>query len=95
MDYSYSLNQETKTDFIYYENIKTDSKVEPIISFGEVNSDSGSIDYQILVEDIDQIATLTSVQLLLDGEVVKENNGDLNGSFTGLLSNKLYTLKVN
>ena len=95
VDYSYSLNGSTKTDFVYYENIKTSNKVEPTISFGEVSSDSGSINYEILVDDVDQIATIDNVQLLLNGEVIKENNGDLNGSFSELLSNKSYVVKVN
>ena len=93
--YTYNLNdgEGTHTDTIT-KDLKTVEKAKPVVEFANYSSDKTSVSYDVSVNDVDGILGVTSVELLKNGEPVQNNQGNLTGSFTGLLSDNLYSVKV-
>ncbi len=94
VDFSYTVNDTSISDWVDYANITTYAKVVPTLSFESSSSDKTSVKYKIKADDIDGVLTVQKVELLKNGESVAENGTLLEGSFTGLLSNADYSVKL-
>lgn len=94
VDFSYQTNGETITDWAGHKDITTEAKVAPTLTFDSSSTDKTSVSYSVSTEDADGILSITKVELLKNGESVKDNGTALSGSFTGLLSNNKYSVKV-
>ena len=94
VDFNYQSNGELLEDWVGEKNIKTINKVAPIVSVGSLSSNKTRIDYNISFEDIDNLLTITNVELIKNGVVIKNNGTLLSGSFDNLLSNNDYQIKV-
>ena len=94
VEFAYERGEDVVHDYVALYNILTEAKVKPIIHVENLTSDKTSISYQIQVEDEDRISNITSVQLLKNGEVVKENGTNLASVFNDLLSDNEYSIKV-
>ena len=94
VNYSYINGEDTIEDCVIYENFVTKKKVAPTFEFEELTSDKTSISYKVSCEDVDGVTSKVNVLLLKDGEQVSDNGNVLEGIFSNLLSNTLYTIKV-
>ena len=95
LTYSYDLNDGAGAKEVTKEiTAKTLAKQEPSVAFSSSVADKTSITYVVDTIDSDNILSINSVDLYLNGQIVKTNEKSLNGSFTDLLSNNEYTLKV-
>lgn len=94
VDYNYSQNNATVSDWIKTTQT-TQAKQTPTVSIATLNSDKTSIEYTLSMTDIDNTCTILNVQLLKDGSIVDTNTSISTGSFSDLLSNNEYTVKVN
>ncbi len=94
VDYTYTVNGEEMTDWVAIKGITTVAKVAPTLTFDELTSDKTSVSYAIQTTDADNILHISKVELIKNGEAVKDNETALNGTFDVLLSNNAYTVKV-
>ncbi len=94
VDFKYTLDGEEITDWVAIKGIKTVAKSEPVLTFGDESVDQTSISYDVSTSDPDGILNIASVELLKNGQPIKNNGTALNGKFEGLLSNNAYTVRV-
>lgn len=94
VDFSYSIHGETITDWASANKITTVAKVTPTVSFESATSDKTSVSYSVKTSDTDDILNITKVEILKGTESVKDNGVAMTGSFTELLSNTKYMVKV-
>src|SRR5690606_35939901 len=70
------------------------AKVIPVVVIDNVGPTQTGIGFGITVTDVDQVGSITAIELY-QGENLIEALNDLNlREFTGLLSNNEYTIKV-
>lgn len=93
VDFSYYKNDIKIVDWVG-EDITTIAKVEPEIVITDISSDKTSVSYKVNLNDVDGISSIDKVELLKNGSVVNSNNGLKEGTFTGLLSNNSYDIRV-
>jgi len=93
LDYKYVIKDIEYTSSIT-STVTTEQKVEPTLSITSTTSDKTSISYAIEKTDEDNLLSITKVELLRNNEVIKENGSSLTGSFSDLLSNNTYVVKV-
>ncbi len=95
VSYTYDLNdgEEPRKDSIVKE-LSTVSKVAPTLSFDSSSSNQSEVTYSVSTTDRDEILSIDSVDLLKNGEVVKSNGSSLSGTFSDLLSDNSYSIKV-
>ncbi len=94
VDFNYQSNGKTISDWVSYKDIHTLAKIKPIISLDSPTSDKTSVNYNISCDDADSILVINKVELLRNGEVVKNNGSLRTGTFNNLLSNNQYSVKV-
>ncbi len=94
VDFKYTANGEEISDWVAIKGIKTVAKTAPTLTFSENSSDKTSIIYSVVTTDTDGILNVSCVELIKDGEAVKDNGTALSGKFDSLLSNNSYTVKV-
>ena len=93
VDFSYYKNDIKIADWVG-EDITTIAKAEPEIVITDISSDKTSVSYKVNLNDVDGISSIDKVELLKNGSVVNSNNGLKEGTFTGLLSNNSYDIRV-
>ena len=93
-DFTYTINGNEISDYVCVKSITTEAKVKPTLSFDSVTADKTSIGYTVSSIDTDGILNITKVELLKNSDSVKDNGTTLSGTFTGLLSNNEYTVRV-
>lgn len=94
VDFSYTVNGAKISDWVAEKDITTVAKMAPTLTFDSSSSDKTSISYNVSTKDIDGILNITKVELLKNGAVVKDNGTSLSGTFSGLLSNNDYAVRV-
>ncbi len=94
VDFTYTVNGETVSDWVAIKGIKTVAKTAPVLTFGDGAVDQTSVTYDVSASDPDGILHVTSVEILKNGQAVKDNGTALSGKFEGLLSNNAYTVRV-
>ena len=91
--FEYTLNQKIIEDSIKLK-ITTEAKTSPVVEIIDFTSTQTTISFALQITDIDDIYSIEKVELY-QGETLKKNLGDLSeGSFTELLSNNQYMIKV-
>lgn len=93
VDFSYYKNDTKIADWVG-EDVTTIAKAEPEIVITDISSDKTSVSYKVNLNDVDGISSIDKVELLKNGSVVNSNNGLKEGTFTGLLSNNSYDIRV-
>lgn len=93
VDFSYYKNDIKIADWVG-EDVTTIAKAEPEIVITDISSDKTSVSYKVNLNDVDGISSIDKVELLKNGSVVNSNNGLKEGTFTGLLSNNSYDIRV-
>ena len=92
--YTYDLNDgtgaQTKTAELA---VRTEAKTEPTYVLSNPTKTQTSVGFDLTETDPDNIGTATKIELLHKGVIVKTENADVR-SFTDLLSNNEYTVRV-
>ena len=92
--YTYDLNDgtgaQTKTAELA---VRTEAKAEPTYVLSNPTKTQTSVGFDLTETDPDNIGTATKIELLHKGVIVKTENADVR-SFTDLLSNNEYTVRV-
>lgn len=95
VSYSYDLNDGSGSIHETVEkDISTLAKVEPEVEIASLSSDKTSVHYAVDMTDEDGVGSIDRVELLRDGEVLDSNDGLREGTFTNLLSNNTYEIRV-
>ncbi len=94
IDFVYTVNGEEINDWVAVKGITTAAKTAPTLAFSATSADQTSVSYAIETEDPDGILHVTKVELIKDGESMKDNGVTVDGKFDGILSNNIYTVKV-
>ena len=93
--YTYDLNDGKGAQTITQtEQITTDAKSAPSITFDNAVSNSSAISFGINKIDADGISEIIKIELLLENDVVRTTTDGTVRTFTDLLSNTEYTVKV-
>lgn len=93
--YAYDLNDGVGSqEIVKTLDIKTEAKAVPTILLDSNSSDKASITYSVKVIDADEILNNYIVELLKNGEVIKNNGTTQLGTFSGLISNNDYVIRV-
>ncbi len=93
--YTYDLNDGKGTQTITQtEQITTDAKSAPSITFDNAVSNSSAISFGINEIDADGIGEIIKIELLLGNDVVRTTTDVTVRTFTDLLSNTEYTVRM-
>lgn len=93
--YAYDLNDGVGSqEIVKTLDIKTEAKAVPTILLDSNSSDKASITYSVKVIDADEILNNYIVELLKNGEVIKNNGTTQLGTFSDLISNNDYVIRV-
>jgi len=93
-NYVYDFDDGKGSREINYEYKFKTLKKDPTIELGTNNITKNSIEFIYNINDIDDALELSKLELLSNGNVVKEFNSLNQTMFDGLLSDNLYTLKA-
>ncbi len=93
--YTYDLNDGVGAQVIVKTlDIKTEAKAVPTILLDSNSSDKASITYSAKVVDADDVLNTYIVELLKNGEVAKNNGATLLGTFSNLITNNDYAIRI-
>ena len=96
INYNFDLNDGEGIQRYYVEReIKTLPKISPAFSFVEVTSTQNSVSYKYSKMDPDKTLVIDSVELYLDDTLIDTiNDGKVTGTFSNLLANTLYKVRL-
>lgn len=93
--YEYDLKDGKGTQVkIITRNIRTLSGTEPYLNITTEEVSTDYVFFKVQEEDPDGLGNITSIELWSDDTLVKSTNDGTVRSFVGLLSNKVYVIKV-
>jgi len=93
--YTYDLNDGIgEQTIVISDEVTTQAKATPVVLIENVVSTQDSITFEVSVTDVDEVGSITAIELY-QGEVLIETLTDLSlRTFTNLLSNNEYQVKV-
>jgi hypothetical protein len=93
--YTYDLNDGVgERTIVNYGYAMTQSKVTPLAWVTNIEATTDSVTFDINIIDTDEVGALTAIELYKDGEKVQSLEDLTAKTFTGLLSDNIYSIKV-